>query len=85
MREQPYSWLCCLVPDKSVFVEQLTEAATLPLNKLIEGIKIGGPLCRVGGKIQLVIRSRYAFGANTSSTLFFPNSFVVFELAKQPR
>lgn len=77
-----------LFPDKSVFTEQLTESATLPLSGLIAGFKMGVPLCRVGGKIQLVIPSRYAYGAGTLSPLFYPNSILVFEIevldTKQP-
>jgi FKBP-type peptidyl-prolyl cis-trans isomerase FkpA len=69
-----------LFSDKSVFAELVTETAKLPLTKVIKGFQKGASLCRVGGKIQVVIPSRYAFGAATNSTLFYPNSVIVFEI-----
>lgn len=66
--------------NKAVFMQQLDEPATYPLSKLIKGLQLGLPLCRVGSKIKLVIPSLYAYNIATSSPLFYPNSTLVFEV-----
>ena len=69
-----------MFPDKPVFEEKLSKPITFQLNRLIMGYQIGLPLCRVGGKIKLVVPSRYAYKAHTLTPLFFPNSTLVFEV-----
>ncbi|MES1223599.1 MAG: DUF3472 domain-containing protein, partial [Bacteroidota bacterium] len=44
-----------------VFDETKDKPASFPLNRLIKGWQIGLPLCRVGGKIRLIIPSGLAY------------------------
>jgi FKBP-type peptidyl-prolyl cis-trans isomerase len=66
--------------NKALFMQQLDKPATYPLSKLIKGFQLGLPLCRVGSKIKLVIPSLYAYNIATSSSWFYPNSTLVFEV-----
>ena len=66
--------------NKAVFWQQLDKPITFPLPRLIKGFQLGLPLCRVGGKIKLVIPSLYAYNIATSSPLFYPNSTLAFEV-----
>lgn len=66
--------------NKAVFWQQLDKPITFPLSRLIKGFQLGLPMCRVGGKIKLVIQSLYAYNIATSSPLFYPNSTLVFEV-----
>ena len=66
--------------DGSVFDETKDKPATFPLTRLIRGWQIGVPLCKVGGKIRLVIPSNLAYSIRTRSAKIPPNSILVFEI-----
>lgn len=73
---------------KKVFDETKDKPATFPLNRLIRGWQIGVPLCKIGGKIKLIIPSNLAYSIRTRSAKIPPNSILVFEIevvdAKSP-
>ncbi len=69
-----------LFHNKAVFMQQLDKPATYPLSKLIKGLQLGLPLCRVGSKVKIVIPSLYAYNIATRSSWFYPNSTLVFEV-----
>ena len=73
----------------SVFDETKDKPATFPLNRLIRGWQIGVPLCKVGGKIKLIIPSNLAYSIRTRAAKIPPNSILVFEIevvdAKSPQ
>lgn len=66
--------------NSSVFDETKDKPATFPLNRLIRGWQIGVPLCKVGGKIKLIIPSNLAYSIRTRSPKIPPNSILVFEI-----
>ena len=78
-----------LFNDGSVFDETKDKPATFPLKRLITGWQVGVPLCRVGGKIKLVIPSVFAYSIRTRAAKIPPNSILVFEVevldAKSPQ
>ena len=69
-----------LLKDGSVFDETKKEPVSFPLNRLIKGWQIGLPLCRVGGKIKLIIPSAQAYSIRSRSKDIPPNSVLVFEI-----
>lgn len=69
-----------LFVNDSVFDQTRDKPATFPLRRLIRGWQIGVPLCRVGGKIKLVIPSDLAYSIRTRSAKIPPNSILVFEI-----
>lgn len=73
----------------AVFDETKERPATFPLNRLIRGWQIGVPLCKVGGKIKLIIPSNLAYSIRTRAAKIPPNSILVFEIevvdAKSPQ
>ncbi|MBS1759886.1 MAG: FKBP-type peptidyl-prolyl cis-trans isomerase [Bacteroidetes bacterium] len=69
-----------LFSNGEVFDETKTKPATFPLMRLIKGWQIGIPLCKVGGKIKLVIPSDMAYSIRTRSPKIPPNSILVFEI-----
>lgn len=77
-----------LFSNNSIFDETKERPATFPLNRLIKGWQIGLPLCRIGGKIKIVIPSGLAYSIRTRSAKIPPNSILVFEVevveAKSP-
>ncbi len=54
--------------------------ATFPLNRLIKGWQIGVPLCKVGGKIRLIIPSGFGYSIRTRSPKIPPNSILLFDI-----
>ena len=60
--------------------QALYKPATFPLNRLIKGWHIGVPLCKVGGKIKLVIPSGLGYSVRTRAAKIPPNSILVFEI-----
>jgi FKBP-type peptidyl-prolyl cis-trans isomerase FklB len=54
--------------------------ATFPLNNLIKGWQIGLSLCKVGGKIRLIIPSGLAYSIRNRATEIPPNSILVFDI-----
>ncbi len=69
-----------LFDDNTVFDQTKDKPATFPLNRLIKGWQIGVPLCKVGGKIKLVIPSGLAYSIRTRAAKIPPNSILVFEI-----
>jgi FKBP-type peptidyl-prolyl cis-trans isomerase FkpA len=69
-----------LLNDGSVFDETKEKPATFPLRRLITGWQIGVPLCKVGGKIKIVIPSNLAYSIRTRAAKIPPNSILVFEI-----
>jgi len=78
-----------LLKDGSVFDETKDKPATFPLKRLIMGWQIGVPLCKVGGKIKIIIPSNLAYSIRTRAAKIPPNSILVFEIevvdAKAPQ
>lgn len=78
-----------LFSDNSIFDQTKDKPAIFPLNRLIKGWQIGVPLCKVGGKIILVILSNLAYSIRTRAAKIPPNSILVFEIevvdAKSPQ
>jgi FKBP-type peptidyl-prolyl cis-trans isomerase FkpA len=69
-----------LLSDNSVFDETKDKPATFPLKRLITGWQIGLPLCKVGGKIKIIIPSGLAYSIRTRAAKIPPNSILVFEV-----
>jgi FKBP-type peptidyl-prolyl cis-trans isomerase len=69
-----------LFDNDAVFDQTKDKPATFPLSRLIKGWQIGVPLCRVGGKIKLVIPSALGYSIRTRSPKIPPNSILVFEI-----
>lgn len=69
-----------LFVNDSVFDQTRDKPATFPLKRLIRGWQIGVPLCKVGGKIKLVIPSDLAYSIRTRAAKIPPNSILVFEI-----
>ena len=69
-----------LFNDGTVFDQTKDKPATFPLKRLIRGWQIGVPLCKVGGKIKLVIPSGIAYSIRTRGAKIPPNSILVFEI-----
>jgi len=69
-----------LFVNDSIFDQTRDKPATFPLRRLIRGWQIGVPLCRIGGKIKLVIPSDLAYYIRTRSAKIPPNSILVFEI-----
>ncbi|MEO5683564.1 MAG: DUF3472 domain-containing protein [Chitinophagaceae bacterium] len=63
-----------------VFDETKAKPASFPLNRLIQGWQIGLPLCRVGGKIRLIVPSGLAYSIRTRSSKIPPNSILIFDI-----
>jgi hypothetical protein len=69
-----------LFMDNSVFDETKEKPATFPLKRLIMGWQIGVPLCKIGGKIKIIIPSNLAYSIRTRAAKIPPNSILVFEI-----
>jgi FKBP-type peptidyl-prolyl cis-trans isomerase len=69
-----------LLADGSVFDQTKEKPATFPLNRLIKGWQLAVPLCKVGGKIRIIIPSGLAYGIRTRSMAIPPNQVLVFDV-----
>jgi FKBP-type peptidyl-prolyl cis-trans isomerase FkpA len=78
-----------LFKDGAVFDQTKDKPATFPLKRLIMGWQMGVPLCKVGGKIKIIIPSNLAYSIRTRAAKIPPNSILVFEIevvdAKSPQ
>ena len=78
-----------LFSNDSVFDGTKDKPAIFPLKRLIMGWQIGVPLCKVGGKIKIIIPSNLAYSIRTRGAKIPPNSVLVFEIevvdAKAPQ
>lgn len=63
-----------------VFDETKEEPATFPLNRLIKGWQVGLPVCKVGGRIRLIIPSGLAYSVRSRALSIPPNSILVFDV-----
>jgi FKBP-type peptidyl-prolyl cis-trans isomerase FkpA len=77
-----------LLNDGSLVSETKVKPDTFPLKRLIKGWQIGVPLCKVGGKLKLIIPSGLGYSIRTRAAKIPPNSTLVFEIevldAKSP-
>lgn len=69
-----------LLSDGTVFDETKDKPASFPLSRLIKGWQLALPLCKVGGKIKIVIPSGLAYSIRTRAAKIPPNSNLVFEI-----
>jgi len=69
-----------LFSDGTIFDQTKDKPATFPLSRLIKGWQLGVPLCKVGGKIKLVIPSGLGYSIRTRAAKIPPNSILVFEI-----
>lgn len=69
-----------LLSDGSVFDQTKEKPATFPLARLIKGWQIGVALCKVGGKIKIIIPSGIGYSIRTRAAKIPPNSILVFEV-----
>jgi len=69
-----------LFSDGTIFDQTKDKPATFPLKRLIRGWQVGMPLCKVGGKIKLVIPSGLGYSVRTRAAKIPPNSILVFEI-----
>jgi FKBP-type peptidyl-prolyl cis-trans isomerase len=69
-----------LLKDGSVFDGTKDKPAIFPLKRLIMGWQIGVPLCKVGGKIKIIIPSSLGYSIRTRAAKIPPNSVLVFEV-----
>ena len=69
-----------LFSNGTVFDQTKEKPAGFPLKRLIRGWQIGVPLCKVGGKIKLVIPSDLAYSIRTRSAKIPPNRILVFDI-----
>jgi FKBP-type peptidyl-prolyl cis-trans isomerase FkpA len=69
-----------LFADGTVFDQTKDKPATFGLKRLIKGWQLGVPLCKVGGKIKLVIPSGLGYSIRTRAAKIPPNSILVFEI-----
>ncbi|HUR66754.1 MAG TPA: FKBP-type peptidyl-prolyl cis-trans isomerase [Chitinophagaceae bacterium] len=69
-----------LFENGQVFDQTQETPATFPLKRLIKAWQIAVPLCKVGGKIKLVIPSDMAYSIRTRAAKIPPNSILVFEI-----
>ena len=78
-----------LLKDGSVFDQTKDKPAIFPLKRLIMGWQIGVPLCKVGGKIKIIIPSNLGYSIRTRGAKIPPNNILVFEIevvdAKAPQ
>ncbi|MES2778013.1 MAG: DUF3472 domain-containing protein [Bacteroidota bacterium] len=63
-----------------IFDQTKTEPATFPLARLIKGWQLAVPMCKVGGKIRLIIPSAIAYSIRTRGAKIPPNSVLVFDI-----
>lgn len=77
-----------LFSDGSLVDEAKDKPAIFPLKRLIKAWQIAVPLCKVGGKIKIVLPSDLGYSIRTRAAKIPPNSILVFEIevvdAKSP-
>jgi hypothetical protein len=69
-----------LLSNGTVFDQTKDKPATFPLIRLIKAWQLAVPLCKVGGKIKIVIPSDLAYSIRTRAAKIPPNSILVFEI-----
>ena len=69
-----------LLKDGSIFDQTKEKPATFPLKRLIRGWQLAVPMCRVGGKIRIIIPSALGYTIRSRSKAIPPNSVLVFDI-----
>ncbi len=69
-----------LLKDGSVFDQTKEKPATFPLKRLIRGWQLAVPMCKVGGKIRIIIPSALGYTIRSRSKAIPPNSVLVFDI-----
>lgn len=69
-----------LFSDGTVFDQTKDKPATFLLKRLIKAWQLAVPLCKVGGKIKIVVPSDLAYSIRTRAAKIPPNSILVFEI-----
>lgn len=69
-----------LFNDTAVIDQAKDKPATFPLKRLIRAWQIAVPLCKVGGKIKMVLPSDLGYSIRTRSAKIPPNSILEFEI-----
>ena len=69
-----------LLADGTVFDQTKEKPASFPLKRLIKGWQLALPVCKVGGKIQIIIPSGLAYTIRSRSKDIPPNSVLVFTI-----
>ena len=69
-----------MLSDGSVFDQTKEKPAVFPLKRLIKGWQIGLPVCKVGGKIKLIILSGLAYSIRSMNAAIPLNSIMVFDI-----
>ncbi len=69
-----------LLADGTVFDQTKEKPASFPLKRLIKGWQLALPVCKVGGKIQVIIPSGLAYTIRSRSKDIPPNSVLVFTI-----
>jgi FKBP-type peptidyl-prolyl cis-trans isomerase len=69
-----------LLSNGSVFDQTTDKPASFPLKRLIKGWQIGLTMCKVGGKIRLMIPSAIAYHIRSRSSKIPPNSVLLFDI-----
>ncbi len=69
-----------LLSNGTVFDQSKDKPAIFPLKRLIKGWQIGLTMCKVGGKIRLIIPSAIAYNIRSRSSKIPPNSVLVFDI-----
>jgi FKBP-type peptidyl-prolyl cis-trans isomerase len=77
-----------LLKDGTVFDQTKEKPAKFTLKQLIKGWQVAVPMCKVGGKIRVIIPSGQAYTIRSRSKDIPPNSVLVFDIevvsAKKP-
>ncbi len=69
-----------LLKDGSIFDQTKDKPAVFPLKRLIKGWQIAVPMCKVGGKIRIIIPSGLGYTIRSRSKAIPPNSVLVFDI-----
>ncbi len=69
-----------LLKEGSVIDQTKDKPASFPLKRLIRGWQIALPMCRVGGKIRILIPSALAYSIRSRSKAIPPNSVLMFDI-----
>ncbi len=69
-----------LLKDGSIFDQTKEKPASFPLKRLIRGWQQAVPMCKVGGKIRIIIPSANGYTIRSRSNAIPPNSVLVFDI-----
>ena len=69
-----------LLKDGSIFDQTKEKPAVFPLKRLIRGWQLAVPMCKVGGKIRIIVPSALGYTIRSRSKAIPPNSVLVFDI-----